>query len=469
LDPFTIISAGLTIFSAIMGASSQSAAAAHNKKQVKDQRKYAKKLAKLKTQELIDSTEYAKDSYDIAVANYNLEREYQEKLMTDQWIQSVNLQNKAYNDSVDAFNASVEAHDEQVDFNKISADVAIRDSQRVRQETYDDLAFQAEDIRIELESGREDRRLQLKDLDKEKRQSKRRYKLEKKGIKRDLEAARDQFNTSMSELTALTDSARAETAEKLRVQRYESLLEEGKFRSKGMAGRSALKAQRSMAAQDAFAQQAIVDALMRNDRMSNIEKQKLVDNINQQRKSAKYSIQILNAKIREDVENRNAQRLGIGLKEVQAGRMAGFNLEKLEKSRLSADGQYQAELTQIRLDRYAANIAAQNNLLNEPDKPKPLPRPYMPPEPIIQEPLEPDFEAVKKLNKKAGQAIPEPYAPSAVYTWGQAAGKIAQATATLRQRTPQNPLTPAPSPAPSPAPTNYQIPQAATPISTPSF
>ena len=449
MDPFTIISAGLSIFSSIMGASSQSAAAAHNKKQVNDQRKYAKQLAKLKTQELIDSTEYAKDSYDIALANYQLEREYQEKLQIDRWVQSSNLQNKAYNDNVDAYNASVESYDTAVEYNDIAAGVAKRDSQRVRQETYDDLAFQAEDLRLELEEGRESRRLDLQNIDLQRKQGKRRSRIEKKKIAREINVARDQFNTSMSELVALTDSARAETAEKLRIQRFESLIEEGEFRAKGMAGRSALKAQRSMAAQDAFAQQALVDALVRNDRMSSIEKQKLVDNINYAKKSGKASMAMMNEMIRVDAENRNAQRLGIGLQEVQAARKMGLNLEKLTRSRKSADGQFQADIAQIDLDKYAANIAAQNALMAKPEKPDPLPKPLMPPEPIIQQPLEPNFEAIKKLNKKAGQAIPEPYAPSAVYTYGQAATQIAQAAATLRQRTPQNPLTPSPTPVPT--------------------
>ena len=472
MDPFTIISAGLTIFSAVMGASQQSAAAAHNKKQVEDQRKYAKKLAEFKTQELIDSTEYAKDSYDIALANYQLEREYQEKLQIDRWVQSSNMQNKAYNDSVDAYNASVESYDTAVEYNDIAAGVAKRDSQRVRQETYDDLAFQAEDLRLELEEGRESRRLDLQNIDLQRKQSKRRSRIEKSKIAREINVARDQFNTSMSELVALTDSARAETAEKLRIQRFESLIEEGEFRAKGMAGRSALKAQRSMAAQDAFAQQALVDALVRNDRMSSIEKQKLVDNINHAKKSGKASMAMMNEMIRVDAENRNAQRLGIGLQEVQAARKMGLNLEKLTRSRKSADSQFQADISQINLDKYAANIAAQNALMAKPEKPDPLPKPLMPPEPIIQQPLEPNFEAIKKLNKKAGQAIPEPYVPSAAYTWGQAAGQIAQATATLRQRTPQNPIIPTSSGAsavPSSAysssnlsistqPTNYQIP-----------
>jgi len=451
---------GMSIF----GAAQSSSAAAANKEQINAQRKYAQKIAELQLQDQIDGYEYVKDSIEIAKTNYENEKAYQSAIRIQEWKQANDMRVKRYNDQIDAYNASVEAFEDSIDFNKISADVAKRDSQRVLQEQYDAIGFEADNLRLELQSQRETDRLDLKALRTADKQTKRRGRIEASKVNQELKAARQQFNRGSEELAALTDSARAETAEKLRIQRYESLLEEGKARATGQAGRSALKVQRSIAAQDALAQQSIVDALTRNEYMTSIEKRKLVNNLNNARRSARTSMREINDVIRVGVEERNAQRLGITLKEAQRARQMGLNIEQLGASRKSAEDQFNADISQIQLDQYAANVAAQNNLLTKPDKPDPLPKPIIPPEPIIQEPLRPNFEAIKQLNKKAGKAIPGGYSPGALGTLTHVLGGIQQASALLAQR-PTNPITPTPTPT---TPTDYQIPQAATPITSPS-
>ena len=459
-----LASIGMSIFGAVQSNN----AAAANKEQINAQRKYQKKLAEFQLQDQIDGEAYLKDSLEIAKMNYEQEKDYQRSVRMSEWKQANDIRVKRYNDQVAAFNASVEAFDDAVDFNKISADVAKRDSQRVLQEQYDAIGFEAENLRLELQSQRESDRLDLKALRSADRQSKRRGRIEASKVKQELQIARQQYNTSSLELAALTDSARAETSEKLRIQRYESLLEEGAARATGQAGRSALKVQRSIAAQDALAQQSIVDALVRNDYMTSIEKRKLVNNLNNVRKSSRINMREINDVIRVGANERNAQRLGIGLKEVQRARQMGVNIEQLGASRKSAKDQFSADLSQIKLDQYAANIAAQNNLLSKPEKPDPISKPIIPPDPIIQEPRETDFEAIRKLNKKAGKAVPSFIQPGSLGTVTQVLGGIQQATQLLAQR-PQNPIVPTPTPTPTftPTPTNYQIPQAATPITTP--
>lgn len=461
-----LASIGMSIF----GAASANSAAAANKKQINDQRAYARKVAKLQLQDQIDGYEYLKDSIEIARTNYEAEKDYLKATRIQEWKQSNDIRVKRYNSEVDSYNASVEAFEDSIDFNRISAGVARRDSQRVLQEQYDAIGFEADNLRLELQSQRETDRLDLKGLRTSDRQSKRRGRIESSKVKQELDAVRQQYNRGSEELAALTDSARAETSEKLRIQRYESLLEEGKARATGQAGRSALKVQSSIAAQDALAQQSIVDALTSNEYMTSIEKRKLVDNLDNARRSARTSVREINELIRTGVEERNIQRLGITLKEAQRARQMGLNIEQLGASRKSAKAQFNADISQIQLDQYAANVAAQNNLLTKPEKPDPLPKPIMPPDPIIQEPLRPNFEAIKKINKQAGKAIPGGYTPGALGTLTHVLGGIQQASALLANR-PKNPVTPTPTPTlpttPT-TPTNYQIPQAATPITNPS-
>ena len=450
IEPVTAAFSLLQIGMGIFGQAQASSAAAAQAKAYEDQRKYAKNLADLQLQDRIDSYNYAFDSYTIAIKNYEAEKKYQRKLRIDEWKQANKIRKRQYNDAVDAYNASVDAFEDQIDFNQTSADVAKRDSQRVLQEQYDAIKFEAEGLQLELEASREQANLQLQNLNTADKQAKRRGEIEAQRVELEFDAALEQFNNSSAELAALTDSARAETAEKLRIQRYESLLEEGAARATGQAGRSAMKVQGSIAAQDALAQQSIVDALVRNDVMTSIEKRKLVNNLDMAQKSAKLSMRQIKENIRVGVEERNAARLGIGLKQVQDARRMGLNIEQLSASRKSAEDQYEADIGQIELDQYAANVAAQSNILPKPKYPDKLDKPIKPPEPILQEPLRPNFEAIQKLNAKAGKAIVGNYTPALSFgSLNMALSGINQLTEGLRASRPTTTTTTTTTPAPT--------------------
>lgn len=449
IEPFTAFM-GLAQFGlGVFGQSQASSAAAAQAKTYEDQREYAKNLADLQLQDRIDSYNYARDTYEITLANYEAEKKYQRKLRIEEWKQANKIRKRAYNDAVDAYNASVDSFEDQIDFNQTSADVAVRDSQRVLQEQYDAIAFEAESLKLDLEFSREQASLDLEGLNRADEQAKRRGEIEKSKVQQQFDAARDQFNNSSAELAALTDSARADTAEKLRIERFQSLLEEGTARASGQAGRSAMKVQNSIAAQSALAQQSIVDALVRNDVMTAIEKRKLVSGLNNAQRSAQLSMRDINEQLYNGFEERNAERLGIGLKQVQEARQMGLNIEQLAASRKSASDQYDADVSQIELDQYAANVAAQNNILPKPGRPDKISKPIKPPEPILQEPLRPNFEAIQKLNEDAGDAIVGNYVPSlSMGSLQMALGGLNQLYQGLKANRPTT--TPAPTPTPTP-------------------
>lgn len=454
VDPFTIGFAAVNTALGLFGQAQASSAAAEQRAATKDQRKYAKKVADLQLKDRIDSYNYAFDTYKIAVRNYEAEQKYQRQIRREEWKQANKIRVRQYNDSVDAYNASVDAAELQVDYNQIAADVAKRDSQRVLAEQYDSIKFSAQELQLNLQASRELAQLDLQNLATADRYATERSELASSKVELEFKSALDQFNSSSAELSALTDSARAETAEKLRIQRFQSLLEEGAARATGQAGRSAMKVQTSIAAQDALAQQSIVDALVRNDVLTSIEKRKLVNNLNNARASSMISMSEINQMLREGYDQRNAQRLGISMRQSQEARSMGLQLIQLDASRKSAQDQYEANISQIQLDQYAANIAAQNSILPKPVKPPKIPKPIKPPEALLQEPLKPDFEAIAKLNKNAGKAIVGNYLPSlSTGSLQMALGGIQDLYRGLTASRP-NTSTPTPSPTPTtPSPT----------------
>ena len=107
----------------------------------------------------------------------------------------------------------------------------------------------------------------------------------------------------------------------------------------------------------------------------------------------------------------------------------GLDTAKLSASRTSAKEQYESDIEQINLDKYVADVAADNaktlNLLFLANsKPKP-------PE-MISEPLKPNFDAIRKLNKSAGQALVSP-ASGSLLVRAQALGQLSQTYSSLSQ------------------------------------
>lgn len=431
------IGAGAAVFSAIFGAVSSSSAASANRQQLNDQRKYNKQVADLKLAEQISGYRYQLDAIEIAKANYQNEQDFQKQIRIDNWKQENQQRVDGYNDAVKLFNATERAYEEQVDFNEISAGVAKRDAARVLNEQYQDLAFQAEELRNNLADFRESSDLQKARLDLQEQRAEDTADIDRSRVAAELDVATDQFDTASRELAALTDAGRMKVAEQLRQERTRSLLEEGTARASGAAGRSAMKVQNSIMAQSALAQQSVVDALMSNEYMSSIEKTKLVNNLQSSVTSAGLNIRAINNTLAGEAEQRNADRLGISLKDAQMVRSMGLDTRKLSASMTSANDQYDSDISQIDLDQFAADVAADNARLTEPVVPREISKPIKPPKTIFQDPLKPDFDAIRKLNKKAGKALVSNPGAQLATSASQVLAGISQATSILAANRPE--------------------------------
>lgn len=454
------ISALTSIGSAIFGAFSSSSAASANREQLNDQRKYNKNVADFQLANQISGYRYQLDSIEIAKANYKNEQDYQNQIRIDNWKLENQQRIDSYNDAVKIFNASERSYEQQIDFNEISAGVAKRDAARVLNEQYQDLAFQAEELRNNLADFRESSQLQQARLDLQEQRAEDTADIDRSRVAAELDVATDQFDTALRELAALTDAGRMKAAEQLRQERTKSLLEEGSARASGAAGRSAMKVQNSIMAQSALAQQSVVDALMSNEYMNSIEKAKLVNNLQSSITSAGLNIRAINNTLAGEADQRNADRLGISLKDAQMVRSMGLDTRKLSASMASAKEQYSSDISQIDLDQYAADVAADNARLTEPVVPREIPKPIKPPKTIFQDPLKPDFDAIKKLNRKAGKALVSNPGAQLASTASQVLAGVTQATSILAANRPQQvtvpnryegqsgPLAPTPPPLP---------------------
>lgn len=434
-DPATatfLLSAASTLF----GFASSGSQASANRKQLNDQRKYQKRAAELELANLIDGYNYQLDSIEIAKANYYNEQAFQNQTRIDNW----RLQNQqrvdSYNEAVKIFNASERAYEQQRDLNEVTSSLAKRDAARVLNEQELDLAFQAEDLRIQLAESRESSKFELGRLDLEEARAEKTADIDRARVAAELDVATNQFDAASRELAALTDAGRMKAAEELRQERTRSLLEEGTARASGSAGRSAMKVQNAILAQSSLAQQSVVDALMSNEYMSSIEKTKLVNNLQSSITSAGLNLNAINNTLAGEAEQRNAARLGISLKDAQVARQMGLDTAKLSASRTSAREQYESDIEQINLDKYVADVAADNARLSEPVVPRKIPKPKKPPEMIFQEPLKPNFDAIRKLNKSAGQALVSPAGGSLLMSGAQALGQLSQAYSSLSANRP---------------------------------
>ena len=210
VDP---VSAGLTAASIGLNFFSSQSAASASRRQLNDQRKYQKRAAELELANLIDGYNYQLDSIEIAKANYYNEQAFQNQTRIDNW----KLQNRqrvdSYNEAVKIFNASERAYEDQRDLNEITASLAKRDAARVLNEQNLDLAFQAEDLRIQLAESRESSTFELGRLALEEARAEDTADIDRARVAAELDIATNQFDAASRELAALTDAGRMGAAE----------------------------------------------------------------------------------------------------------------------------------------------------------------------------------------------------------------------------------------------------------------
>ena len=216
------VGAALSIGSAILGKKSADKAANQQNQYVENAYQLNTKQFKYDIQKSFDQWAFAKESVDIQKYNDQLNRDFQNQVRIDEWVDRDRMRIFDYNNQVEAYNMSIERFEKQIDYNSIAEQIALNDTTRVYNEQLISLGFQNEEMQTKL-------------------------------------------NFETRGMLAQIQGRKAELSVKAQNEVIAGLKAAGTVAASGQVGRSARKNRQEMIAQTGRNQAAIVDAITRDN------------------------------------------------------------------------------------------------------------------------------------------------------------------------------------------------------------
>ena len=216
------IGAALSVGSAILGKTSADKAASQQNQYVENAYQLNTKQFKYDIQKSFDQWAFAKESVDIQKYNDQLNRDFQNQVRIDEWVDRDRMRIFDYNNQVEAYNMSIERFEKQIDYNSIAEQIALNDTTRVYNEQLISLGFQNEEMQTKL-------------------------------------------NFETRGMLAQIQGRKAELSVKAQNEVIAGLKAAGSVAASGQVGRSARKNRQEMIAQTGRNQAAIIDAITRDN------------------------------------------------------------------------------------------------------------------------------------------------------------------------------------------------------------
>ena len=345
-----------------------------NKKQVEKQFEYDNKRFEWDHDQAWINHTYKKDAWAVSVHNNEQIRVTENQQAMNEYWDKEAMRVFDYSNQVEAYNASVKARDEQIEYNKYAQQIATADNTRKYNERVTELDFKNEELLMGLDFGKETAAVQ---------------KLE---IASNIRNATKEAGMKASELTAMLDSKKAEAVFKKQDAALESISKQGAIMASGQTGRSARKNLQSVLAQQGRAEHMLADMITREGANYELGMEQVANNLSAMKDKAAISY----TKVANDV--------------VQLGKKTGFGQRQLQESLKSADNQLSADNQQTLLKEWSANMAADDRLAPSPVLPPAKTPPLEKPKPQLLEPKEPpSWEKMQKIKPIKGAVS---YGPS---------------------------------------------------------
>jgi len=339
----------------------------------------------------VDWTTYAQTlekSY-IADLNNKAMNAYKEQLAFNTWQDKENMRLYSYAKEAEAYNASVEAYYEQLDFNDIAEEITIADTERAYQDKLLSIGFQNEDILTKYYEGGKELALETKGLTQGLKEARTQSKLQIKevGVNREMDLLNDALDKA-----GLRDgmaATKAEAAFQVQGMRSELIAKEGQVKNLGQVGRSAEKALQAILANHGNAQMALYNSVANAESKYSLDLQKLAGALKNKTQMSQLQLDnITNALANAEIQIGQAGE-GVGLKfsSLQSGTESGQR--QLKQSLISAGEQHKADRNKIGMDKYQADIKASGSLKDKPKAPPQQKLPLLLPDTVYQKPIKP--------------------------------------------------------------------------------
>ena len=449
-----VIGAGLGAITSMFGGSSSSGGGGFKKSDI---RKALKANNEWEFNQFQEQFGIAIQAQEKAVQLYDDEA----KRLFDQELQDyrvrLDIREANYNTAFDLYTDSVDNFYDTRDLNDISAQIAINDAGRLRNDRIVELGINQQQIFIQdkvfaaqseltdsLIRSQMSSSIELANINAQSIGNQISVKtaegaaelaqteLKKDDILQSLDRQIAEADSAQQLLRLSLDETRADAAIQTDQARRSGLLAESAQIAKGQAGRSAAKSVQGIAFQSEQAQSLIASAIVRADAKYLIDKNAIVEQLASARQQGKNQLKA--AAIEADLSA--AQMLGtaadFGLQldqlsvnllstqqrlqgelasnaiaRAEATAASALSLSNIDYAMKSAEDQYTRGVEGINFQKYQANLAAASQILDQPVRP-PLAEPPTEPPPLVLDPTpQIDWKGLKKLqdqNRKAGMA-----------------------------------------------------------------
>ena len=350
---WAIVSVGLSVAGMGMSYMSGKKADKQAHKMIEAQYEADKANYEFNYQEAIDQWEFAKEDLEITKYNLDAQRKYRNEEASRQWIEEDKLRIWDYNEQVKAYNASVESYGVQLEFNDIANELSSQSAKQAYNEELVLLGFQHEDI-------------DLRD-----KAAERVTKLKRKDLKQQLDQVQGETKINKQKVLDGLAAQRAELNQRLELQAIEGFETAGKVRALNQVGRSSRKNYAAVLAQKQRLNSALIDAMTRMENTAGLDLKALDEKLG----SYGDKLDIQNEFILNDLYNTRIE--------------TEFAEQQLSESLKSTNLDYEMQQQKRKLDKYSADLKAQEAIRPQPVLPPALPKPLELPEAKLQKPRKP--------------------------------------------------------------------------------
>ena len=342
-----------------------------NKPDVEKQHKYDIAVWQFERDSQNLAWKHAESAYNAQIKTNEEIRDYEYESQVRAWEDAAAIREFDFANQRDAYNASIDAYNEQLDYNELAETLSLNDNTRKYNDRMTEIGFQNEELLMNHDFTQE---LKSTEVNHAVEQSQVQESKIAKGVR---DAVKDAgFNAR--EMTNQINAARQEAARKGQDLNLESLQQQGKVMAMCQTGRSAEKNLQSVLASQGRGQAAILESLTNEEMGHSLNMERLMSKLDSQQSDAAISYTELNVGLAQTAES-------AGLAIQQSAIKTGMGQRQLQESIGSADLQFTADKQRIALDRYSADLAAEANIAPEaqmapaPNFPVKAPTPYTQP------------------------------------------------------------------------------------------
>ena len=315
-----------------------------NREAVGRQFEYDTEMWQFNEQQQEDAYQFKLDQWAIDKWNTDASIAYKNETAINDWKYRQDMREFDYQNQIEAYNASVQNYERQMDYNNIAAELTNSDNTRKYNEKLIAIGYQNEEL--------------VQKFDFDTRGLTEDYKFETRGMTEDqaLEARG---------MTLDIQAKRAEKAFQSQQLRIDSIQKTGQVRATGAVGRSSRRGVQSVMASFGMQQAALQDAVLRDDARYEF---------GMEQSQTKY------ARGMDYAQTKYARGMDMAEAKLDIGR------RQLQDSMKSATAQHEADKQHVLLQKYNADMQAENAIAPAPVLPPEMPAPLALPTPKTLKP-----------------------------------------------------------------------------------